>query len=215
MVFEMHDFEVGLQVRVASKGASKEQELISWDDVKDQKEVYQAVRTADGRQALVKAGGEPFVLLPDPDLTAFAVSNHSRHALWGSCAIHTIDEEKDEDNGSGCMESIQLTEIVTSADGANQEELLYLEDPPKATPDMSVAQGCHASALYYVPTAAGSGPMYAYPVQYPDGRIMYHILPPQVWPLSASSDAFKLNSTRILLMLTFLEGVLYAMSKLS
>ena len=110
---------------------------------------------------------------------------------------------------------MQLTEIVTSADEANQEELLYLEDPPKATPDMSVAQGCHASALYYVPTAAGSGPMYAYPVQYPDGRIMYHNLPPQVWPLSASPDAFKLNSTRILLMLTFLEGVLYAMSKLS
>ena len=59
---------------------------------------------------------------------------------------------------------------------------MYLEDPPQAAPDMSVAQGAHASALYYVPTAAGHGPMYAYPVQYPDGRILYHILPPQVAP---------------------------------
>jgi hypothetical protein len=70
----MHEI---VQVCVASKGASTEQELISWDDVKDQKEVYQAVRTADGRQALVKAGGESWVLLPDPDLTAFAVSKQS------------------------------------------------------------------------------------------------------------------------------------------
>ena len=45
---------------------------------------------------------------------------------------------------------------------------------------MSVAQGSHASAVYYVPTAAGHEPMYAYPVQYPDGRIMYHILSGQV-----------------------------------
>lgn len=67
-----------------------------------------------------------------------------------------------------------------AADGADQEELLFLEDPPQAAPDMMVAQGYHASAVYYVPTAAGHGPMYAYPVQYPDGRIMYHVLPPQV-----------------------------------
>ena len=113
------------------------------------------------------------------------------------------------------MGSIQLTKFVPSEDGTNQEELLYLEDPPKATPDMSVAQGSHASALYYVPTAAGPGPMYAYPVQYPDGRIMYHILPPQVWPLSASQDAFKLKPTRTFLMMTCLEDILYAMSKLS
>ena len=59
---------------------------------------------------------------------------------------------------------------------------MYLEDPPQAAPDMSVAQGAHASALYYVPTAAGHGPMYAYPVQYPDGRIMYHILPQVATP---------------------------------
>ena len=49
-----------MQVHVAGKGAAKEQELISWDEVKDQKDVYQAVRTSDGRQALVKAGGEQF-----------------------------------------------------------------------------------------------------------------------------------------------------------
>ena len=55
-----------------------------------------------------------------------------------------------------------------------------MEDPPRAAPDMSLAQGSHASAVYYVPTATGHGPMYVYPVQYPDGRIMYHILPPQV-----------------------------------
>ncbi|CAK0780738.1 hypothetical protein CVIRNUC_005158 [Coccomyxa viridis] len=114
------------QVHVAGKGAVMEQELISWDEVKDEKDVYQAVRTADGRQALVRAG-----------------------------------------------------------DKASQEEILYLEDPPQAAPDMSVAQGAHASALYYVPTAAGHGPMYAYPVQYPDGRIMYHILPQGVSPLSS------------------------------
>ena len=42
---------------MAGNTAAKEQELISWDEVKDQKEVYQAVRTPDGRQALVKAGG--------------------------------------------------------------------------------------------------------------------------------------------------------------
>ena len=59
---------------------------------------------------------------------------------------------------------------------------MYLEDPLQAAADMSVAQGAHASALYYVPTAVGHGPMYAYPVQYPDGRIMYHILPPEVAP---------------------------------
>ena len=46
-----------VQVHVAGKGAVKEQELISWDEVKDEKDVYQAVRTADGRQALVRAGG--------------------------------------------------------------------------------------------------------------------------------------------------------------
>ncbi len=49
-----------MQVHVAGKGAAKEQELISWDEVKDQKDVYQAIRTSDGRQALVKAGGEHF-----------------------------------------------------------------------------------------------------------------------------------------------------------
>ena len=48
-----------VQVHVAGKGAVKEQELISWDEVKDEKDVYQAVRTADGRQALVRAGGVP------------------------------------------------------------------------------------------------------------------------------------------------------------
>lgn len=59
---------------------------------------------------------------------------------------------------------------------------------------MSAAQGAHASALYYVPTAAGHGPMYAYPVQYPDGRIMYHILPPQVTlPLQDSRSAVPLR----------------------
>ena len=42
---------------MADRSAAKERELISWDEVKDQKEVYQAVRTPDGRQALVKAGG--------------------------------------------------------------------------------------------------------------------------------------------------------------
>ena len=47
-----------MQVTVANRSAAKEQELISWDEVKDQKEVYQAVRTSDGRQALVKAGGK-------------------------------------------------------------------------------------------------------------------------------------------------------------
>ena len=47
-----------VQVTVANRSAAKEQELISWDEVKDQKEVYQAVRTSDGRQALVKAGGK-------------------------------------------------------------------------------------------------------------------------------------------------------------
>ena len=66
------------------------------------------------------------------------------------------------------------------AGGADQEELLFLEDPPQPAPDMSVPQGPHPSAVYYVPTAAGHGPMYAHPVQYPDGRIMYHVLPPQV-----------------------------------
>ena len=75
---------------------------------------------------------------------------------------------------------VELVRLPCSADGADQEELLFLEDPPKAAPDVSVAQGSHASAIYYVPTAAGHGPMYAYPVQYPDGRIMYHVLPPQV-----------------------------------
>ena len=42
---------------MAGKGAVKERELISWDEVKGEKDVYQAVRTADGRQALVRAGG--------------------------------------------------------------------------------------------------------------------------------------------------------------
>lgn len=46
-----------VQVTVAHRSATKEQELISWDEVKDQKEVFRAVRTPDGRQALVKAGG--------------------------------------------------------------------------------------------------------------------------------------------------------------
>ena len=36
----------------ASKG---EPELISWDDVDAQKDVYEAITTSDGRQALVKA----------------------------------------------------------------------------------------------------------------------------------------------------------------
>ena len=49
---------------MAGKSAAKEKELISWDDVKDQKEVYQAVRTPDGRQALVKAGGAQSSRLP-------------------------------------------------------------------------------------------------------------------------------------------------------
>lgn len=34
---------------------SKEPELISWDEVEQQKDIYQAITTADGRQALVKA----------------------------------------------------------------------------------------------------------------------------------------------------------------
>ncbi|CAL5221530.1 g3738 [Coccomyxa viridis] len=118
------------QVTLGDRSAAEEQELISWDEVKDQKEVYRAVRTSDGRQALVKAG-----------------------------------------------------------DGADQEELLFLEDPPRAAPDMSLAQGSHASAVYYVPTATGHGPMYVYPVQYPDGRIMYHILPPQVMSPVSSPHA--------------------------
>ena len=46
-----------VQVHVADKGGVKEQELISWDEVKDEKDIYKAVRTADGRQALVRAGG--------------------------------------------------------------------------------------------------------------------------------------------------------------
>ena len=53
-----------MQVHVAGKGAVKEQELISWDEVKDEKDVYQAVRTADGRQALVRAGGVQKLLAP-------------------------------------------------------------------------------------------------------------------------------------------------------
>ena len=55
-----------VQVHVAGKGAVKEQELISWDEVKDEKDVYQAVRTADGRQALVRAGGEQALPCPQP-----------------------------------------------------------------------------------------------------------------------------------------------------
>ena len=46
-----------MQIKVTGRAAAKEQELISWDEAKDQKEVYRAVRTPDGRQALVKAGG--------------------------------------------------------------------------------------------------------------------------------------------------------------
>ena len=91
-------------------------------------------------------------------------------------------------------EGSDIKTILPAADKASEEEILYLEDPPQAAPDMSVAQGAHASALYCVPTAAGHGPMYAYPVQYPDGRIMYHILPPQVAPvlgLLSSEQAWK------------------------
>ncbi len=76
--------------------------------------------------------------------------------------------------------AVELERSPCAADGADQEELLFLEDPPKPAPEVSIAQGSHASAVYYVPTAAGHGPMYAYPVQYPDGRIMYHVLPLQV-----------------------------------
>jgi hypothetical protein len=43
-----------LQVKVKAVH-NKEPELISWDEVEQQKDVYQAITTSDGRQALVKA----------------------------------------------------------------------------------------------------------------------------------------------------------------
>ncbi len=40
---------------MTAPGGATEPELISWDEVEAQKDVYEAVTTADGRQALVKA----------------------------------------------------------------------------------------------------------------------------------------------------------------
>lgn len=47
----------------AEGGRGKERELISWDEVEDKKDVYEAVTTPDGRQALVRSaatGGRCF-----------------------------------------------------------------------------------------------------------------------------------------------------------
>ncbi|CAL8468694.1 g8234 [Coccomyxa elongata] len=49
-----------LQVKVKGARGGTEPELISWDEVEAQKDVYEAITTADGRQALVKAApGKP------------------------------------------------------------------------------------------------------------------------------------------------------------
>ena len=44
-----------MQVKVKAPEGCAEPELISWDEVEAQKDVYEAITTADGRQALVKA----------------------------------------------------------------------------------------------------------------------------------------------------------------
>lgn len=52
-VFPLPDSCDAVQVKVKAAGA--EPELISWEEVEAQKDVYQAITTPDGRQALVKA----------------------------------------------------------------------------------------------------------------------------------------------------------------
>ncbi len=42
-------------MKVKGAKGGTEPELISWDEVEAQKDVYEAITTADGRQALVKA----------------------------------------------------------------------------------------------------------------------------------------------------------------
>ncbi|BDA43325.1 hypothetical protein COCOBI_04-3370 [Coccomyxa sp. Obi] len=44
-----------VQIKVKAAKGGSEPELISWDEVEAQKDVYEAITTADGRQALVKA----------------------------------------------------------------------------------------------------------------------------------------------------------------
>lgn len=175
----------------AVKRPGKEQELISWEEVKDQKDVYQAIRTADGRQALVRAGGEQ----PQHgcQICRASVRMHAYATCLAVCSV-------------ACTPGLWLDTMSRSnmaqhdvggcdADGTGQEELLYLEDPPRAAQDASAAQGPQAPAVFYVPMAAGQGPLYAYPVQYPDGRIMYHILPPQVAHLCMPSWPGVVNFT--------------------
>lgn len=76
-----------MQVTLGDRSAAEEQELISWDEVKDQKEVYRAVRTSDGRQALVKAGGTPCRIQSKHKLLSFL-----RYMPWqDSGACHARD----------------------------------------------------------------------------------------------------------------------------
>ncbi len=46
---------LGFCMHALQAGKGKERELISWDEVEHRKDVYEAVTTPDGRQALMRS----------------------------------------------------------------------------------------------------------------------------------------------------------------
>lgn len=101
------------QIKVKATKGGSEPELISWDEVEAQKDVYEAITTADGRQALVKAAAGVHTALSRTNrcILSSNLQVHKARRLsleHPTCSMSTCAAVGKSDNGCCCILSCAM-----------------------------------------------------------------------------------------------------------